>query len=70
AVKSASRLPAISGFVDGTVRLFCHPGEDQGSFYSEYKKTHEFKFQNNVTPDSLLSSLVGLFPGPVGDWVV
>ena len=52
------------------MRPFCRPGEDQASFYSGYKKTHAFKFQSIVTPDGLLSSLAGPFPGPVGDWVV
>ncbi|RPA99071.1 hypothetical protein L873DRAFT_1835601 [Choiromyces venosus 120613-1] len=40
------------------------------SYYSGYKKTHAFKFQSIVTPDGLLSSLIGPFPGPVGDWTV
>ena len=70
AVEQVTGLRGIWGFVDGTKRPFCRPGEDQGSFYSGYKKTHAFKFQSIVTPDGLLSSLVGPFPGPVGDWVV
>jgi len=70
AVKDASGLPGIWGFVDGTMRAFCQPGEDQASFYSAYKKMHAFKFQSIVTPDGLLSLLAGPFPGLVGDWVV
>ncbi|PWW73575.1 hypothetical protein C7212DRAFT_216301, partial [Tuber magnatum] len=69
-IKCTSGLPGIWGFVDSTMRPFCHPGENQGSFYSGYKKCHPFKFQSIVTPDGLLSSLAGLFPGPIGDWVV
>ncbi|RPB02064.1 hypothetical protein L873DRAFT_1880710 [Choiromyces venosus 120613-1] len=41
------------------MRPFCCPGEDQKSFYSGYKKMHTFKFQSIITPDGLLSSLVG-----------
>ncbi|RPA94495.1 hypothetical protein L873DRAFT_1830295 [Choiromyces venosus 120613-1] len=70
AVKCVTGLPGIWGFVDGTMRPFCCPGEDQNVFYSGYKKTHVFKFQSIVTPDGLLSSLIGPFPGPVGDWVI
>jgi len=56
--------------VDGTMRPFCRPEEGQTSFYSGYKKTQAFKFQKIVTPNSLLSSLAGLFLGPVADCVV
>ncbi|RPA92969.1 hypothetical protein L873DRAFT_1707377, partial [Choiromyces venosus 120613-1] len=70
AVKCVTGLPGIWGFVDGMMRLFCHPGEDQNVFYSGYKKTHAFKFQIIVTPDGLLSSLIGPFLAPVGDWVI
>jgi len=52
------------------MRPFCRRGEDQAAFYSGYKKTHTFKFQSIVTPDGLLSSLIGPFPGPIGDWIV
>ena len=70
AVKDASGLPGIWGFVDGSMRPFCRPREDQACFYSEYNKAHAFKFQSIITHDGLLSSLVGPFPGRVGNWVV
>ncbi|RPB02912.1 hypothetical protein L873DRAFT_1826546 [Choiromyces venosus 120613-1] len=60
----------IVGFVDGTMQPFCRPGENKKTYYSGYKKTHAFKFQSIVTPDGLLSSLVGPFPGPIGDWMI
>ena len=69
-VEQVTGLQGIWGFVEETVRSFCRPGEDYGSFYSVYKKAHGFKFQSIVTPDGLQSSLVGPFPEPVGDWVV
>ena len=52
------------------MRAFCRPGQEQRAFYSGYKKSHGYKFQSIVTPDGLLSSLVGPFPGPVGDWII
>ncbi|KAG0132542.1 hypothetical protein HOY82DRAFT_469202, partial [Tuber indicum] len=59
AIENSSSLCGIWGFVDGTMRPFCRPGDDQRSFYSGYKKAHAFKFQSIVTPDRLLSTLAG-----------
>lgn len=70
AIHQVTGLKGVWGFVDGTLRPFCRLGENQQTYYSGYKKTHSFKFQSIVTPDGLLSSLVGPFPGPVGDWTI
>ena len=70
AIEQVAGLPGIWGFVDGTMRPFCCPGIDQQVYYSGYKKAHTFKFQSIVTPDGLLSSLVGPYPGPIGDWII
>jgi hypothetical protein len=68
--EEATDIPGIWGFVDGTMRPFCRPGEDQEDFYSGFKKAHGCKFQSVVTPDGLMSSLTGPFEAPVGDWIL
>lgn len=58
----------IWGFVDGTFRPTCRPGRNQRWHYSGHKKRHGFKFQAIVTPDGLVSSLVGPERAPDNDW--
>lgn len=41
---------------------------DQEEFYSGHKRKHGFKYQSIVTPDGLVSSLMGLFISRRGDW--
>ena len=41
---------------------------DQQQFYSGHKRKHGYKFQSVVTPDGLVSSLMGPFIGRRGDW--
>ena len=43
-------------------------GPRAARFLQWLQKSHGYKFQSIVPPDGLLSSLVGPFPGPVGDW--
>lgn len=50
------------GFVDGTVRPVCRPGEHQRVLYNGHKRVHAIKFQSVVTPDGMIASLFG----PVG----
>jgi hypothetical protein len=59
----------VWGFVDGTFRGFCRPTgyEQQRSAYSGHKKDTGQKWQAVVTPDGIVSSLVGPFLGPVND---
>lgn len=58
------------GYIDGTLRKVCRPGQEQQVYYSGYKKCHCFKYQSIVTSDGLISSLIGPFEGPKGDWPV
>lgn len=56
------------GFIDGTLNATCRPDLDQQEFYSGHKRKHGYKFQSVVTPDGLVSSLMGPFIGLRGDW--
>jgi hypothetical protein len=57
----------IWGFLDGTFREICRPIRDQELFYSGYYRAHGIKYQGIVTPDGLILSLYGPFPGSVHD---
>ena len=60
------------GFVDGTVRPVCRPGEQQRVIYNCHKRVHALKFQCVGLPNGVISSLYG----PVGsvckkrEWVI
>jgi hypothetical protein len=45
------------GFVDGTVRPICHPGEHQHVVYNGHKRVHSIKFQSVVAPNGLAANL-------------
>ena len=47
------------GFVDGTVRRICRPGEIQRTVYNGHKRVHAIKFQAIATPDGLVANLYG-----------
>lgn len=50
------------GFVDGTVRPVCRPGEHQRVIYNGHKRVHALKFQCVALPNGLIGNLFG----PVG----
>ena len=50
------------GFVDGTVRPICRPGEHQRMMYNGHKRVHAIKFQSVVAPNGLVAHLYG----PIG----
>ena len=47
------------GFVDGTVRQICRPGEMQRTVYNGHKRVHAIKFQAIATPNGLAANLCG-----------
>ena len=51
------------GFVDGTVRPLCRPGENQRIMYNGHKKVHAIKFQSVVEPNGLIANLFGPVEG-------
>ena len=50
------------GFIDGTVRPICRPGENQRVVYNGHKRVHALKFQSVTLPNGLIGNLFG----PVG----
>lgn len=68
AIHRAGGGDCIWGFIDGTLNATCRPTRDQVEFYSGHKRNHGYKFQSIVTPDGLVSSLMGPFIGRRGDW--
>lgn len=55
------------GVIDGTLNATCRPVIDQEQFYSGHKRKHGYKYHSIVTPDGLVSSLMGPFIGRRGD---
>ncbi|XP_066928677.1 uncharacterized protein [Clytia hemisphaerica] len=51
------------GFVDGTVRPICRPGEHQRIVYNGHKRVHALKFQSVVAPNGLIANLYGPMEG-------
>ncbi|KAF8242091.1 hypothetical protein K440DRAFT_526555, partial [Wilcoxina mikolae CBS 423.85] len=70
AVEAVAGARGVWGFIDGTMRPFCRPGDNQQDYYSGHKKHHGFQFQCIMTPDGLMSSLHGPYMGPTGDRVM
>jgi hypothetical protein len=72
AVHDAGSVEGVWGFVDGTFQGYCHPtgNEEQRRVYSGHKKFHGNNYQAIVTPDGLVSLLMGLFMGPTNDWTM
>jgi len=62
----------IWGFIDGTFRGFQNPGESdlQTFMYSGQKKAAGMKWQAIVTPNGLVSSLIGPWEGKANDWAM
>ena len=50
------------GFVDGTIRPVCRPGENQRVIYNGHKRVHCLKFQSVVAPNGMIANLFG----PIG----
>ena len=51
------------GFIDGTVRPICRPGENQRILYNGHKKVHALKFQSVVAANGLIANLFGPVEG-------
>ena len=51
------------GFIDGTVRPICRPGQNQRVLYNGHKKVHALKFQSLVTPNGLIANIFGPIEG-------
>lgn len=51
------------GFIDGTLRPICRPGQDQQEVYNGHKRVHGLKFQSVVIPNGLVANLYGPMEG-------
>ena len=60
---SGAPLSNCFGFVDGTVRPICRPGEHQRVMYNGHKRVHAIKFQSVATPNGLIANLFGPVEG-------
>ena len=54
------------GFIDGTVRHICRPGEHQRVVYNGHKRVHAIKFQSVALPNGLIANMYG----PVGKLLI
>ena len=50
------------GFIDGTVRPICRPGQNQRVVYNGHKRVHALKFQSVALPNGIIGNIYG----PVG----
>lgn len=50
-------------FIDGTARAISRPTDEQEEYYSGHKRFHCVKYQSLVSPDGIIVSLLGAFPG-------
>ena len=51
------------GFVDGTVRPICRPGENQRVVYNGHKRVHALKYQSVVAANGMIANLYGPVEG-------
>lgn len=51
------------GFIDGTVRPICRPGEHQRIVYNGHKRVHAIKFQSVTLPNGIIAQLFGPVEG-------
>ena len=58
----------IWGFIDGHFQGCAKPAENQRFYYFGHTNEHGMKFPAFVTPDGLISSLIGPFEGRMNDW--
>ena len=54
------------GFIDGTVRPICRPGEFQRVVYIGHKRVHALKFQSFTLPNGMIANMYG----PIGKSMV
>jgi len=61
--RQGSPLTNCFGFIDGTVRPICRPGEKQRDVYNGHKRVHALKFQSVALPNGLIANLYGPVEG-------
>ena len=61
--RKGAALDNCFGFIDGTVRPVCLPGEHQRILYNGHKRVHAIKFQSLTLPSGIIAHMYG----PVGN---
>ena len=61
--RSGAPLQNCWGFVDGTVRPVCRPGQFQRMLYNGHKRVYSMRFQSVVAPNGLVPNLYGPVEG-------
>ncbi|KAM7430411.1 hypothetical protein ABFA07_018876 [Porites harrisoni] len=61
--RNGSPLDNCFGFIDGTVRPVCRPGEQQRVLYNGHKRMHALKFQSVVLPSGMIAHMYGPVEG-------
>lgn len=57
--QKGAALDNCFGFVDGTVKAICRPGQMQKTVYNGYKRVHALKYQSLALPNGLIGNLFG-----------
>ncbi|CAH3176125.1 unnamed protein product [Porites lobata] len=61
--RNGSPLDNCFGFIDGTARPVCRPGEQQRVLYNGHKRVHALKFQSVVLPSGMIAHMYGPVEG-------
>ena len=61
--QSGAPIEYCWGFMDGTVRSVCRPGERQRQLCNGHKRVHGIKFSSIVCPDGMIANLHGRIKG-------
>ena len=61
--RSGAPLQNCWGFVDGTVRPVCRPGQYQRMLCNGHKRVHSIKFQYVVAPNGIVANIYGPVEG-------
>ena len=58
------------GFIDGTVRPLCRPGEYQRTDYNGHRRVHAIKFQSIALPNGLIANMYGPVGKSIRKWIL
>ncbi|XP_046862995.1 uncharacterized protein LOC124456663 [Xenia sp. Carnegie-2017] len=61
--QKGAALDNCFGFIDGTVRQICRPGEMQRIVYNGHKRVHALKFQSVTLPNGIIANMFGPIEG-------
>ncbi|KAK3747025.1 hypothetical protein QZH41_010330 [Actinostola sp. cb2023] len=65
--RKGAALDNCFGFIDGTVRPICRPGQSQRIVYNGHKRVHALKFQSVTLPNGMIAQLYGPVEGKMHD---